>query len=92
MRLSNIVERFWYSRCRPRLSQASSPRQGAISSTKYYNVLQGTTITLNLSKMKLNCQSIYGNLKKRRSSTPSRGKSCVNLTSANDGPGCATCA
>ena len=32
MRLSNIVERFWYSCCRPRLSQASSPRQGAISS------------------------------------------------------------
>ena len=40
----------------------------------------------------LNCQSIYGNLKKMKSSTPSRGKGCVNLTPANDCPGYVTCA
>ena len=36
--------------------------------------------------------SIYGSLKKRMSSTPSGGKSCVNLTPANDGPGYVNCA
>ena len=56
---------------------------------------QGTTITLNLSKIdatktKLNCQSIYGNLEKRKSSTSSRVKNCFNLTPANDNPGCVT--
>ena len=45
LRLSNIVERFWYSRCRPRLSQASSPQQGAISSTRIY---QTTSLILRL--------------------------------------------
>ena len=37
--------------------------------------------------MKPKCQSIYGNIKKRKSSTPSCGKSCFNITPANDGPG-----
>ena len=58
--------------------------------TRYYNHIKSSKI--NATKTKLNCQSIYGNLKKRKSSTPSRGKSCVNLTPANDGTGCATCA
>ena len=44
----------------------------------------------------IECESIIADkgldLKKRKSSTQSRGKSCVNLTPANDGPGYATCA
>ena len=51
--------------------------------------------SINLSKIdatktKLNGQSIYGNLEKRKSSTSSRVKNCVNLTPANDNPGCIT--
>ena len=52
--------------------------------TGYYKILNLSKI--NATKTKPNCQSIYGNLKKRKSSTPSRWKSCANLTPANDGP------
>ena len=54
LRLSNIVERFWYSRCRPRLSQASSPRQGAISSTRIKIILTRFKIMNTYYKKKKN--------------------------------------
>ena len=58
--------------------------------TRCYNHIK--SLKINASKTKPNCQSIYGDLKKMKSSTPSPGKICVNLTPANDGPGCVTCA
>ena len=59
------------------------------------NIKTTTTIIYNLSTInaietKPNYPSIYGNLKKRNSSTPSRGKICVNLTPAYDGSGYVT--
>ena len=58
--------------------------------TRYYNHIK--SFKNKRYKNETEFSKLYGNLKKRKSSTPSRGKSCVNLTPANDGPGCATCA
>ena len=58
--------------------------------TRYYNHIK--SFKISATKMKPNYRSIYGNLKKRKSSTPSRGKSRVNLTPANDCPDYITCA
>ena len=58
--------------------------------TRHYNHIKSKKNKRYKNENELS--SIYGNLKKRKSSTPSREKSRFNLTSANDGPGYVTCA
>ena len=54
--------------------------------TRYYNHIK--SFKNKRYKNETELSKYIWKSKKRKSSTPSRGKSCVNLTPANDGTGC----